>query len=111
MEHFCVSCDMFVREEPPPEKDDSPSGQAQAVESQRQNIPTPAVQPSSADPSCSILDRQHAVAQELSFSLLDKMLNISKDVATARTAAECEQQLALLRSCISTYQSVAEELM
>lgn len=73
-----------------------------------------AVLPSSSGlqgPEISILDRQHEVAQQLSLSLLDKMLDISKEVTAARNTQECEQQLAVLRSCINTYQSVAEELM
>jgi hypothetical protein len=124
-ELFCVSCDMFLREEPPADKEDPDlpsSAHPQALEPQQQHTSTAAMLPSQTGavlpsssglqgPEISILDRQHEVAQQLSLSLLDKMLDISKEVTAARNTQECEQQLAILRSCINTYQSVAEELM
>ena len=116
---------MFLREEPPPDKDDPDlpaSNEPQAVASQQQHTSTAGVLPTQAGavlpsssgfqgPEISILDRQQEVAQQLSLGLLDKMLDISKKVTAARNVEECEQQLALLRSCINTYQNVAEELM
>ncbi|BDA42611.1 hypothetical protein COCOBI_03-5040 [Coccomyxa sp. Obi] len=117
-ELFCVSCDMFLREEPPAEREDSlPSSSAhpQTLETEQQHTEAAGTQPpqtgggAAAQPS--ILDKQHDVAQVLRERLLDKMLDISKDLATASNAADCEQQLALLRSCCRTYHTVGEELV
>ncbi len=116
-ELFCVSCDMFLREEPPTEREDSPPSSAhpQTLEMSEQHTEAAGIQPpqtggrTAAQPG--IMDKQHNVAQVLRERLLDKMLDISKDLATASNAADCEQHLALLRSCCSTYHTVQAELV
>ncbi|CAL8467734.1 g7272 [Coccomyxa elongata] len=117
-ELFCVSCDMFLREEPPAEREDSPpssSAHPQTLETNQQPTEAAGMQPpqiggrTAAQPG--IMDKQRDVAQVLRERLLDKMLDISKDLATASNAADCEQHLALLRSCCSTYHTVQAELV
>lgn len=108
---------MFLREEPPVEKEDSPpssSAHLQTLETEQQHTEAEGIQPAqtggraAAQPG--ILGKQHDVAQVLRERLLDKMLDISKDLP-ASNAADCEQQLALLRSCCRTYHTIGEELV
>lgn len=106
---------MFLREEPPPERDDShPSSSGPLQTFDEQHAEASAVQPSQTDiietVPASLLSKQHETAQAMSHHLLDTLLDISKDVAAQSNAEQREQLLALLRSCINTYHA-AQGLM
>ena len=107
---------MFLREEPPAEEENTPPSSSTHPQTltDQQRTEAAGMQPpqtkggEAAQPG--ILDKQHEIAQVLRERLLDKMLDISKSLATVSND-DCEQQLALLRSCCHTYHTVGEELV